>query len=382
MQSLIPKSDFIGLEDAVWFYSGAETPPHVGCAGALNDYIASRALGPRGRERNAATERSCKRQIGEMIGAREEDIAILSNSSEIISMISLSLGLEAGDNVVINTLEFPSGVLPWLALRERGVEVRVVRDRDWEVAVADIMSQVDARTRLVVTSHVSYISGARLDPQALYEQLQPTGALLLLDATQSLGVVPVRLADADFIVCSSYKWLLSVHGYGLLAVNPRRVGDFRPCSAGWRSVSDMFSPNRFESYTLQPDARRFELGYPSYPSLYTLAFSSRLLLDVGIERIEAHVAALGTYLIERLQALGFAIMTPVDPAKRAGNISIAYPGDAEAFAARLLDRGIYVWGGDGRFRVSIHLFNDSGDIDRLLETLPACMEPDRQGGGA
>ncbi|HLR52767.1 MAG TPA: aminotransferase class V-fold PLP-dependent enzyme [Candidatus Avamphibacillus sp.] len=90
------------------------------------------------------------------------------------------------------------------------MEVRIVDDQDWLVRVDDILAQVDDNTKLVMTSHVSFKSGAKIDYESLYKEILKTNALLLLDVTQSLGVTPVEMYSADFVVCSSYKWLLSV----------------------------------------------------------------------------------------------------------------------------------------------------------------------------
>ncbi len=368
MDALLEKQSFAGLDSCTWLYSGAETPPLNGAIAAMNEYLTHRTMGPEGREENARIEQSCKDRLARLLRGSPEQIAFMANSSDAISMLAHSIKLAPGDNVVINTLEFPSGVLPWLMLKERGIEVRVVEHRNWVVSNEEVLAKVDGRTKLVVASHVSYLSGARIDYRSLYRELTRTNALLLLDATQSLGAVEVDMNDADIVVCSSYKWLLGVHGLGILAVNPARTAHLYPQSIGWRSVTDIFGPNRFESYTFFDDARRFETGYPSYPSLYAMNFSINLLLEVGIERIERHILTLGQELIDRVTELGYEVITPADPRKRAGNVSFVAE-DGERIANGLSKRGVYAWGGDGRLRASIHLFNDSGDIDRFASAL-------------
>lgn len=368
LKSLIDKNDFIGLNECTWLYCGAESPPHRGALAELQRYMENRSKGPRGRDRNAEVEQECKANIAALMNGRPEQIAFLSNSSEIISTLALSLGLKAGDNVVINTLEFPSGVLPWIALKKNGIEVRVVEHDRWQIGVEDIIACVDSNTKLVITSHVSYISGASIDYKMLYSQLKKTNALLLLDVTQSLGVIPVDMNEADFVVCSSYKWLLSFHGVGILGINPARTKHIESCLVGWRSISDMFSPNRFDRFHRTEDASGFELGYPSYPTLYALNFTSKLLLQIGPQNIQNHVIALGELMIEGLKSLDYEIMTPTDSARRAGNISVVC-ADGERVAEELLRHQIYVWGGDGRIRASLHLFNDAADVEMYIHHL-------------
>lgn len=373
MEALLNRSAFIGLDQHTWLYGGAESPPLQGMKEAFSGYVANRAAGPLGRLQNSEVEQACKRNVAQLLGGAPEQVAFLGNASDAITMVASMLHFQAGDNVVLSDLEFPSGVLPWLALKPSGVEVRVVRSRNWQVDTDELLAAVDAKTRLVVASHVSYLSGARLDSAKLYEELKQTRALLLLDATQSLGAVPVRANEADFIVSSSYKWLMAGHGAGILAINPERTEHLSPSPNGWRSVEDMFSDTRFERYRLFADARRFESGYPSYPTLYALKHATDLLLSIGIERIERHILALGGELIDRLKEGGYVPMTPARPELRAGNISVVCP-DGEAYAEELLRKGTYVWGGDGRLRASVHLYNDSDDVAQLMRQLTEIAE--------
>jgi len=369
MKALIDKKDFIGLDRCSWFYSGAETPTHRGVLEAITEYLTARSLGPGGRERNAEKEWRCKQNLARMLNGSPDQIALMSSSSEIISMIAQAMRLKPGDNVIIHNLEFPSGVLPWLLLKQDGVEVRVVEHRQWDIDEEDILNQIDDRTRLVLTSHVSYLNGVRIDYQKLYERVSRTNALFVLDATQSFGAFSVDINHADLIVCSTYKWLLGVHGGGILAINPKRGFELMPRYIGWRSVRSSTGRNKFETFEFHSDARRFELGYPSYPTIYALEFTTGLLLEIGVERIAEHILKLGDSVLELLSSLGLTITTPTEPHRRAGNISFL-SDDAERIASELYKQGIYLMGGDGRVRISIGAFNDSDDIRNLGEILP------------
>ncbi|MCD9021629.1 aminotransferase class V-fold PLP-dependent enzyme [Cohnella silvisoli] len=368
MNSLMDKDSFIGLDNCTWLFNGAETPPHRGVMNALNEYVEARSKGPRGRDLHTAVEYSCKSRLAQLMHGKPEHIALMSNCSEALSMIAQAIDFKAGDNVVIHTLEFPSGVYPWLLLKEKGVEVRVVEHRNWQVGVEDILNVVDNQTKLVMTSHVSFVSGARFDYRKLYRELKTTDTLLLVDVTQSLGSIPVHMYEADFIVSSSYKWLLSIHGLGILGINPDRIGNFAPRSAGWRSVQNIFDPERFQTFQFLDDACKFQRGYPSYPTIYALNFSANLLLEIGINAIEKHILGVGRYLLDELQNLGCRIITPEEPSERAGNISFLC-GNEHEIVKQLLNDNVYVWGGDGRIRASIHLFNDTADIDRFISIL-------------
>src|SRR5262249_12850258 len=150
----------------------------------------------------------------------------------------------------------------------------------WDIPTEALLSAVDRRTRLVALSHVSYVSGLRHDIARIGDLLRGSGTCFLVDATQSLGVLPVPASCADFVVGSSYKWLLGTHGLGVLYWNRSRFPDAEPAYTARNSVVDAFGPHQFERYTLKPDAGRFETGYLNLPAIYSLARSVPYLLDV------------------------------------------------------------------------------------------------------
>jgi len=368
MNAPLNKNDFIGLESVNWLYSGAETPPLKCSADAVQKYFQSRATGPGGRAQNVAKEASLKNNLSQMLNLGAENIAIGANSSEMFFSFIQGLDWQPGDNVVIHTLEFPAGVLPCLQLKKRGVEVRVVEHQDWRITPGQLLEQVDGRTRLVISSWVSYLSGARLPYQEVYQALKETQTLFAVDVTQALGAFKFDGTQADFVVGSSYKWLLGPHGAGILAVNPARTQGINPEVVGWRGISDMFSDTRFEKFTYHEDARRFETGYPSYPTVWAMEASTNYLLNAGVENCSNHILEMGTLLINRLQENSYEVMTPQEPDLRAGNIALVCPRGEEV-SASLAAENIYAWGGDNRLRASIHAFVDQSDIEQFVDAL-------------
>ena len=368
MQSLAPRQDFIGVAESTYLYTGAESAPLKSQAQALERYLHERPRAEAGRAEHIATENRCKRQLAGLMGCGADDVGIVGSASEAIILIASGIDFTPGDNIVTNDLEFPSTVLPWIQMKQRGVEVRLVRSQEWQFTPEEVLAQIDGRTRLVAVSHVSYLSGLRLDLEPIAAAAHARGALLLADVTQSLGVVPVDVGAYDFAVASAYKWLLGIHGGGVLYWNRARLPDFAPGAVGWFSVSDFLSDDRFERIDWKPTAERFELGMPSYAAIYALENGVRYLQQFGANRIGAHVEALGNELIEGLQAQGWTVMTPVERERRAGNISIAV-ADAVTVRDALIEKNVHTWGGDGRVRASLHLYNDSADVAAYLAAL-------------
>ncbi len=375
MQSLAPRQDFIGVEDATYLYTGAESAPLKSHEQALGRYLQERANGEAGRAEHIRTEQRCKQRLAEVMGCAADDVGLVGSASEAIILIASGIDFKPGDNIVTNDLEFPSTVLPWIQMKEHGVEVRLVRSRDWQFTPEEVAEQIDGRTRLVAVSHVSYLSGLRLDLDPIARAAHANGALMLADVTQSLGVVPVDVSEYDFAVASTYKWLLGIHGGGVLFWNRARVPDFAPGAVGWFSVDNFLSEDRFEKINWKPTAERFELGMPAHAAIYALENGVRYLQQFGADRIGAHVEALGDELIEGLQGQGWTVMTPVHTDRRAGNVSIAVD-EAVAVRDTLIEKNVHTWGGDGRVRASIHLYNNSADVSAYL----AALRPFAPGG--
>lgn len=375
-------ADIPVLADRAWLYTGAEGPPLAAQAEALAAYLTNRALASAGRDAHAAVEARVRERLAALLGYDAGDIALVSNAGEAMNLVAQSIEIQPGDNVVVNDLEFPSVVQPWLRLGRAGVEVRIARHAGTALAAADVIALVDSRTRVLAFSHVSYQSGWRHDVATLSAAAAQVGALVLMDATQSLGALPVPAELADVVVGSSYKWLLGGHGTGILAWNRARRPLPEPPSVGWRSVADTFAADRYERYHLHADARRFEIGFPSYPTIYALDTSVAWLSEFDADAVRDHILALSGRLVAELADRGWELLTPADRAHRSGNVAIRAARGAE-LAGYLAATGIHCWGGDGRLRASLHLFNGDDDIDRLLAALdaaPAQLRPARGAG--
>jgi selenocysteine lyase/cysteine desulfurase len=370
--ALAPPTDFLGLEGVTHLYTAAECPLLVAGAEALQEYARLKATAEAGRACFREVALDCKAALGRLMDVAPEDLAFLPSASDGINAVCALIDLRPGDNVVVNDLEFASVTLPWLRLRERGIAVRVVHHRDWEIRTEALLAAVDARTRLLALSHVSYVNGLRHDIEALSGPLRAAGVVFLLDATQSLGVLPVPVGVADFVVSSTYKWLLGTHGLGIFYWNRARRPDVQPAAIGWYSLATTFGEDRYERYTLKADAGRFETGYVNFPAIYALSRSIPYLLNVGIGRIADHALTLGDLLIKGLTGLGVEVMSPHERLRRGASVSFAHPRAAEV-GRDLAEAKVYVWAGDGRVRASTHLFNSQKDVERYLDVLPGVL---------
>ncbi|MEM7031148.1 MAG: aminotransferase class V-fold PLP-dependent enzyme [Chloroflexota bacterium] len=373
---LIPKSEFVGLENIVHLCTGGESPSLKTHQDRMAQFFADKVLGEGARARLEDTLDRCKGKMGRLLNVSGSEITFLSSSTEGINLVAHALDWQAGDNVVVCDVEFPSDILPWTWFEKQGVELRIVRHRGWKIHLDDIAAQIDSRTRVVAASYVSYFTGQRLPLADLSALVRSSQALLLLDATHAAGAVPVQANLADILVCSCYKWLLGVHGAAVFYWNRERVPDLKPPFLGWNSGTSLGGWEDPTGLTLRPDADRFLPGNPSFISLYVLENALDYLLKLNPQTLESYILELSGMVWEGLQEDGWQVMTPKLPAERAGNICFM-SNQIGAVTQALEDQNVLIWGGYGgvgRVRVSTHLYNEADDVAQLLVALKRLPE--------
>ncbi len=367
-EALIDPGEFLGIGGIAHLCSGGEAPFLRRHLDALRQFAADKSGGMAGRDRLFAVYGRAKQLAAKRLGTGPDSIAFLAHSSEGLNQVARSIDWRAGDNVVVADVEFPSGILPFAALRPLGGETRILRARNHYVGLADVSEAINGRTRLIVASQVSYLTGQRLDLAALAALARQRGALLAVDATHALGVMPVDGTCCDFLVSSCYKWLLATHGVGIFACRPELVGGLVPASLGWHSVQQRDHQTDPTAIHLREDASRLEAGNPSFVSVYVLESALSRLAEVSATASLDHSLRLGGELIAGLNRRGYQVTTPEAPEERAGNICFL-AGDAARLTAHLAASGVLVWGSEGRVRVSVHIYNSEADVARFFDAL-------------
>lgn len=288
----------------------------------------------------------CRELFGRIVGAPAESVALMAAVSAAAGIVAASLPVGRGDNVVCYEREFQSALFPWLALEERGVEVRL---RPLE-ALAD---SVDARTQLVAVSTVQSADGRLADLDALRD----AGAPLFLDATQSAGALPVEVEGVDFLAAAGYKWLCCPRGLTFFYVRPERLPELEPWLAGWKSIDDVYERFYGLPKNLTSAARRLDTSLP-----WLVAAGSRASLELidglGVDRIAEHDRALAARFCA---GLGLP--------ETGSSIVQVERADAETAAGRLRAAGVKCSVRAGALRFAFHLYNDEADVDLALEVL-------------
>lgn len=307
-------------------------------------------------------------RVARLLGAQAGEIAFVKNTSEGLNIAGHALGVHAGDNVVISSLEHPNLVAAFASLARDGVEVRVAAGADGRPSVEVILACCDERTRAVAVSFVTWAAGHRLDIAALAAAVRPRGITLVVDAIQALGVldIDVRRLGVDILVAGAHKGLLAVNGIGVLYCRADLIGRLRPAFAARSSLA----PGALGSGDLvfADDARRFEFGNPNYLGIHLLGTAIDLIEEIGVPRIEARVRQLTDHLWAVLEAAGRTVRTPREWGERAGIITFDDP-NAGATVARLREAGIVVSARGGGVRTSPHFYNTEAELDALVARL-------------
>jgi cysteine desulfurase / selenocysteine lyase len=309
-----------------------------------------------------------------VLGASADAVAVVAGASEGLSQVASLLEPEDGTVVLVGS-DFPSVTYPWLAAADRlGISLRFVEDRPDRDLTQDLVDAIDPATVVVAFSVVQYATGTRVDVRRVADRAHEVGARVEVDATQlaGAGVVDTVGWDADALVTSGYKWLSAHGGVALLALASDLVAR-RPALVGWMGAEHPFAFDPL-SLRLADTARRFQLSTMSYASAIGLGSSIAMLSAVGFERIEEHARRLAASLVDRVAELGWhPFRPPGDPSAAPHIVSLRHPDHDPATTAERLASGprIVCGGRGGGLRISLHVYNDGDDIDRLVGALGA-----------
>ncbi len=316
-----------------------------------------------------------RHEIGTILGSEGEDVALLPNTSWIMVLLAETFKANGlgGGNIVSLMDEFPSSTVPF---EHAGLNMRYVDAHDHRYLVQDILDKVDGATIAVVCSYVQYGTGFRLDLEELGQGLEEKDALFVVNATQGFPFFPidVRRMRIDCLSASLHKWGSTGHVGSVFYTSPTFRKRFRSPFAGWLSIAlqgdEFIHTKKNVPFELHESAERYILGTVNFQPLMALRTALQYFQSIGFEQIRNRIFELMDYLVEGIRGVGLDIHTPLDDLnERSAILSVGIPGDASAVAKRLEEDGIMVAARKGRLRISINIFNNHDDIDRLLKQL-------------
>ena len=289
-------------------------------------------------------------RIAALIGAGAGEVALNGSTTDGVNSVLHALDLRPGDELLTSDEEHPGVLAPLAAARARGLRVRVAPFDELADAVAP-------GTRMVVCSHVSWMTGKVVDAVSL----AATGTPVLLDGAQGLGAVPVDVnaLGCEFYAASGQKWLCGPNGIGYVYARADRIAELRAPWPGYHALDDPHEPLDSPLHT---DARRLGTGYPPHHHLQWAHAALDVLEAPGIEAVQQRAAELAAGLVERLEARG------VELAPRGRSTLVSFvAGDPPAVLERLLAAGIVLRDlpGTSYLRASVGAWTTEEELDRL-----------------
>jgi selenocysteine lyase/cysteine desulfurase len=311
-----------------------------------------------------------------LLNCQPDEVSLVGPTSLGLSLVAAGLEFRRGDNILIYHDDYPSNVYPWMALAAKGVKVRLLNTRGLgAIRPVDVMGQVDENTRLVALATCHFISGHRLDHQAIGKFLRERGILFCLDAIQTLGAFPTTMEHVDFLAADAHKWLLGPCGAGLFFVKADLQAKLNPPVYGWHNVRN---PNFIAQETIEfcAGAAKFEAGTHNLVGLLGLLAALELVLEIGVDHIAAELARKRAWFVPALQAKGFSVLNPDPKPEGAGGITSAFlPGqDLAPLQKKLANAGVIASlrvhrKGQNYLRFSPHFYNTDAELHRVLELL-------------
>lgn len=364
------RSLFPAVEKMTYLDSGFQTPMSRPVKEALETFIREgyETAGPKSIWIDRMEE--SRRKVAQLLNAAESEIAFTKNTSEAMNIAAHALPLKAGDNVLMIRGDHPNNAYAFLNLRKKGVEVRFIPMTE-TVDAESFRPHIDANTKAISMSHVTFHAGHRFDIEAVGALCKEKNLYFVIDVMQAIGVVPIdaKKVGATFIGAGTHKGLLVPQGLGLLYWDCTRK-ELEP--AYLAAISLERPPTDFiarpDDMEVASSAGRFELGNFNLPAIQALGSGLDLINEIGVENIQAHCFDLGDRLIDGLDSLGVALVGPRDRVHRAPHIYVASL-PAQEWLNFLSAKAIRVSPERDGIRISLGMFNTEGDVDRLLDAI-------------
>ena len=324
------------------------------------------------------TPNRIRTSIAKLINAQPDDIALTPGASTGMSAVAYGLDWRAGDEVLTATREFPLQYATWKPMEQReGIKLNVVSPSDRYLTAHDVIAALTPKTRLVSISLVRFDNGVLLDAARIAAACHAQGALLLLDASQACGAVPidVQAMGVDFLVSAGYKFLLGPFGTGFFWAKPELMASMRPGPFYWmaaKGIDHGFASMNFSDPQPAASAKRWDAAETAnYFNHAALDASVEFVLQAGAATVRDHCRNLIDLLFERLPKDRCVPMSPLDAAQRGpyGCFAARDPQKTVALYDRLRKENIIVSLREGNIRVSPYLFNTERDIDRLISVI-------------
>ena len=370
---VLRKHEFPVCRDKVYLAHAGVSPLPACVTQAVKEKAEKAALNDQ-EEGLAELLRITRKRAAQLLGADTSEVALIGPTTAGLSAVAAGLDWQEGDEILVYRDCFPVNVYPWQALESRGVKVRWLQTPELGQITPELVAEnLTDQTRLVALASCHFVSGWRIDHDAIGRILREREVLFCLDAIQTLGAFPTTVEHVDFLAADAHKWLLGPCAAGIFYVRRELQDRLVPSSFGWNNVR---CPNYVaqEEMHLRSDARRYEAGSFNILGIAGMNAALRLLLEVGVESITADLEAKRAWLVRALQEKGYEVFYP--EAIETGGITSCWleGGDMPALGEKLARENVVASvradrSGRNYLRFSPHFYNTHEELEKAVSLL-------------
>jgi cysteine desulfurase / selenocysteine lyase len=376
-QKRLFRSDFPHTEKGhIYMNHASISPMSKNVSLAIRNFIEERRTGPiENFEGWMKTVQDVREKISLLIhSSGPERITFMGNTSDGISAVAEGFSWKTGDEIILNTTEFPANIQPFRILEKNGVRLVFVKpEANGIIPPEKLEDAVTERTRMISISAVQYASGFKADLKSIGDICRRNNLFFVVDGIQGLGAadIDVQACNIDAMATGGHKWLMSPMGTGFLYISDRIEPHLAPSKTGWLSVEDPWQLTRYQQ-NWKPLPQHLETGTLNIMGIIGMNAALDLFLNTGIHLIQSEIESVTTYLYRKLQDNPDAvILTPEDPRHRAGIISFSIKGKEhiDEIVKYMRAQKITISARGGLFRISPHYYNSETEIDSVLHYL-------------
>ena len=312
-------------------------------------------------------------EMARLLGAKPSEIAFTKNTTEGLLIAAHAFDLQPGDNVVLTDMEHAANQWPWKHWQQKGVEIRMAKNRAGRLPLEAFLQQMDARTRVISTAYVTYGNGCRVDLPTLGAACRSRGIRLVVDGVQAAGLLaaPLSSLGADIVSIGGHKGLMGLTGSGVVYCREELVAQLRvpfmkePVAPGSATAKAHLN-SQFDYVRV---AHRFEGGNPNFLGIRVLRAGVKFLEQIGLSNIEARVKSLTAHCLDLMRKNGLKTETPDAWEERAQIINVVVPEAGGLMDVLREKYGIIVNVKDERLRISMSFFNNEEDIEKVVRAI-------------
>lgn len=314
--------------------------------------------------------KSTKLLLAELFSAEPERFAWAENIANGINVLAQGISWEAGDEIILCDIEFPSNVYPFLNLKRKGVEVKFVRSKNGIIDETEIEAAVTSKTKLISISAVQFTSGYRADLEYIGKICKDKNIIFCVDSIQGAGVVEIDIPkmNIDFLAGSGQKWLMGLQGLGFIYVGKNLQNIIEQSYMGWNSVESAWELLNYDT-KLKENADRYQTGTVNVLGIAVLNTNLKMFREIGFENIRKRILANTQTLISRLVEEGYdPVLKNVQPKNLSGIVTVSLP-NVDRVVKEMAERNIFAEARDNKLRISPHFYNTDTEMDKFIEVL-------------